>query len=891
VSRFKRGAGPAGWRAQVFAVTLSARHIRVLCAGGAAALAALACVLVVGLWRLHDDALAASRARSQAAVRGAERMTAGMLDKVDLTLLEIAQRHREAPPRSAATSNALQARLTERHAMLDLPLSLSIFDVQGDQRMDAGGDAKPVNIADREYFKAHRANSAGGLSIDGPLPARRTGKPILILARRLEGPQGQFEGVVVACLPVEIFERGFADAMVGRHGAVVLVRMDSTVIARVPAPPGIAGRRLYDGDTFSRFVSQERSGTMETPSPVDGRMKVLSYQRVHKYPLVATAVVDREEALAAWTLTTWLAGGAAFAALGGVLALLGMFGWRVARDELEAVALRMRASELERDVAAGSNALQSARVRADTIGTAHQRLLASLGHALRVPLSSIRGTSGVLAHTSLDARQRACVQTIDASAQSLAALADDLLDLARCEAGTLQPEVAPVALWWLIDDLLHEFEPRAAAKGLFLASEIDANLAPAAQTDALRLRQVLAKLVDNAIRFTPRGTVLLSVRATAAAAGQVGLRIEVQDSGAGFAEAKQSELFDGVERDDAALPRQGNGAASLSLALCRRLVELLGGRIGVASRLGAGATFWIEMALPEALLRDCAPHAALATLAARRVLLLSGSGVRATRLQRWLYAAGMRVSTVASGSALFDALEPTGGGPYEIVVVDEGEVTADGAQLASNLLQRTAADATCSVLWLAGENDEGSADVPPRWLRRPARVQRDEFHQALRLLIGRREAPAEPGLVERKAGRPVDAPLRILFAEDNAINTTFTVALLRMYGYEVDHAENGRTALALARERSYDVFLFDMHMPGLDGAETLAEIRKDEQAQGLNRRAPAIVVTADAMMGARARLLAAGFDDYLSKPFRAEELKTMIDRWTHGRSTSAPAAC
>ncbi|HTT11666.1 MAG TPA: response regulator [Burkholderiaceae bacterium] len=872
-------------------MALTARRIRLLCAGGAVALGALACLLALGVSRLHGDELAASRARSQDAARGAERMTAGVLDKVDLTLLELAQRYREAPPRTPAAHAALQARLTERHAMLDLPLSLSIFDAQGDQRMDAGGEPKPVSIADREYFDAHRRNSAGGLSIDGPLPARRNGKPLLILSRRLEGPQGQFEGVVVACLPLEIFERGFADAWVGLHGAMVLVRMDSTVVVRVPGPPGIAGRRLYDADAFARFVAQDRSGTMETASPVDGRMKILSFERVHGYPLVVTAVVDRDEALAAWTRATWLAGGAAVAALAGSLALLGMFGWRVGRDEREAAALRDRASELERSVAAGSSALNTARTQADTIRSAHRRLLASLGHALRVPLSSIRGTSGVLAHTSLDARQRACVQTIDASAQSLAVLADDLLDLARCEAGTLQPEVAPVALWWLVDDLLQEFEPKAAAKGLFLASDIDPDLPPAARTDPMRLRQVLAKLLDNAIRFTPRGTVLFSVRATAAAEGQVGLRVEVQDSGAGFGEAKQSELFDGLERDDAALPRQGNGAASLSLALCRRLVELLGGRIGVSSRVGAGATFWIEIALPAAQLRDCASHAALAPLTARCVLLLSGTGARAARLQRWLHAAGTHVSTVTAGSALFEALDPTGAGPYDIVVVDEGEVTADGVQLASNLLQRTAGDTRCCVLWLAGEHDEGASELPARWLRRPARIQRDEFHQALRLLIARREVQAGVAPDDRAAGRAADTPLRILFAEDNAINTTFTVALLRMYGYEVEHAENGRAALALARERAYGIFLFDMHMPGLDGAETLAEIRKDEQAHGLNRRTPAIVVTADAMMGARARLLAAGFDDYLSKPFRAEELKTMIDRWTHGRSTSAPAAC
>src|SRR5262249_10045194 len=152
---------------------------------------------------------------------------------------------------------------------------------------------------------------------------------------------------------------------------------------------------------------------------------------------------------------------------------------------------------------------------------------------------------------------------------------------ARCEAGTLQADVAPVALWWLIDDLLNEFEPRAASKGLFLANEIDPELAPAARTDATRVRQVVAKLLDNAIRFTPRGSVLLRVRATPAPAGQVGIRIEVQDSGTGVAEARQSGLFDVFERDETVVPRHGSSGTGLGLALCRRLVELLGGRIGV----------------------------------------------------------------------------------------------------------------------------------------------------------------------------------------------------------------------------------------------------------------------------------------------------------------------
>lgn len=869
-------------------MALTAGRVRALCVLAAIALGALAVVLAYNAWRLHGEELAAARTRSQESVRGAERLAAGMLDKIDLTLLELAQRYRETPPRSAATTAALQARLSERHAMLDLPLSLSIFDAQGSERMDAGGDPKPVNIADRDYFHAHRGSSAQGLSIDGPMAARRSGKPILILSRRLEGPQGQFEGVVVACLPLEVFERGFAEASVGRFGAILLMSMDSTVVARVPVPHDLAGKRLFDAQSFRRLVTQERSGTIETLSPVDGRTKIVSYQRVHKYPLIATVALDREEALVTWTGTTWLAAGSAAAALAAAFAVLGLSGWRAGRHEQETAGLRQRAAELERIAAAGSGALQEARARLDTMGSAYQRLLANLAHALRVPLSSIRGTSGVLADSALDARQRACVQTIDASAQTLATLTDDLLDLARCEAGTLKPEEAPVALWCLIDDLLNEFEPKAAAKGLFLASEVDQDLAPAASTDAARLRQVIAKLLDNAIRFTPRGSVLLRVRNLAAGAGLCGLRFEVQDGGAGIAEAKQSGLFDDFARDDAALVRQGGSAAGLGLALCRRLVELLGGRIGVSSRLGAGATFWIELTPPAANLRDCALHARLAPLAGRRALLLTGGGARGMRLQRWLQAAGMRVWTVASGG-VFDVLEPGGADPFDVVVVDEWETGQGAAPLATTLAQRSTAVATCGVLWLEAEKRHGAAgELPAGWVRRSARIVRDEFHHALRELVAREVRPVE-GRQEavRAAGAP---PLRILLAEDNAINTTFTVALLRMYGYEVDHAEDGRSAFALASERGYNVLLFDMHMPGLDGAEALAAIRNDTQAQALNGRTPAIVVTADAMMGARARLLAAGFDDYLSKPFRAEELKAMIDRWTQGRPASTSAA-
>jgi signal transduction histidine kinase/CheY-like chemotaxis protein len=874
-------------------MALTAARLRWLCVSGAAALALLATLLAVDAWRLHADELSAGRARSQEAVRSAERLVSGVFDKVDLALLDLAQRYRESPPRSASASAALQARLAERHAMLDLPLSLSIFDAQGEQRMDAGGDAKPVSIHDRDYFNGHRENSASGLSIDGPLPARRSSKRILILSRRLEGAQGQFEGVVVACIPLEVIERGFADAQVGQRGAIVLVRTDATVVARVPAAHGPA---LQDPQGFTSLVTADRSGTLEAPSPGDGRMKILSYQRVHKYPLVATAVIDRGEALEAWTRSTWLASAAAALALAGALALLTLAGWGGARAEKEAATLRRRATELERSVGAGSSALQEARTRVDAIGSAHQRLLANLGHALRAPLASIRGTSGVLANTGLDARQRACVQTIEASAQTLVMVADDLLDLARCESGTLALDVTPVALWWLIDDLLGEFEPKAAAKGLFLASEVDPELAVAVRVDAARLRQVMAKLLDNAIRFTPRGSVLLRVTARSAEAGQSGMRIEVQDSGVGVAEARQSGLFDSFEQEESALARQGSGAG-LSLALCRRLVELLGGRIGVSSRLGTGATFWIDLAPPTAHLRECPQQAAFAALAARRALLFSGDGARANRLQRWMHAAGMRVATVASSEALADALEPDALGPdahegrteaYDVVVIDVWDRSAP--PLSAELLQR-AARAAQGVLWLEGDVGAPVEELPARWLRRPARVQRDDFHTALRVLISRGDRPPTvPG--NKTAERtPVEAPLRILFAEDNAINTTFTVALLRMYGFEVDHAADGRAAFALASERAYSVLLFDMHMPGLNGAEALAAIRNDARAQSLNGRTPAIVVTADAMVGVRARLLAAGFDDYLSKPFRAEELKTMIDRWTHGRSTSAPAAC
>jgi signal transduction histidine kinase/CheY-like chemotaxis protein len=849
-----------------------------------AALAVLAGLLVAGLWKLHEAELADGLARSREIAHGGERFVAGVVDKVDLALLDLAQRYQESPANSPAGKAALQERLTERHALLDLPLSLALFDAQGAQKMDAGGEPKPLSVADREYFHTHGANSAAGLTIEGPVLARNGAKTIVIMARRLSGPQGQFEGVVVACVPVEFFERGFAPSMRGARSSIWLLRMDSTVVARAPALPSLSGRRLYDPAVFTRQVSSERAGTMEMPSPVDGRLKLVSYQRVHKYPLVLAAVLDREEMLGGWTRAARLAGGAALAAILLAAALL-VLAWRRAGREADTFArLRTRNVELERAIDERARVSREASARAEDAAAAQLRLFASLGHALRAPLSQVGGTCAVLADTALDARQRACVQTIDASSRTLARLTDDLLDMARCESGTLQLESAPVALWWLFDDLVAEFEARCAAKGVLPAVEIDPELPPAALADAARLRQVFSRLLDNAVDATPRGSVALRVRVTGSDPQKVGLRVEVRDSGPGFAPAETIGLFDGFRPDrHGSIPER----AGLGLALCRRLVELHGGRIGVASRLGAGATVWIELMLPAARCTDCAQCAPVAPLAGRGGLLLTGGGARGATLERWLHAAAMRVWTVASSGALFDALELSGTDPYDVVVLDRWHAGVEN--VAMPLLQRVPAGAAPAVL-LLDDGAQTGATLPARAARLPSDADRTTFHAALCRLVRCGPPTLEPR-PQADPDAPVPArPVRILLAEDNVINTTFTVALLRMYGYEVDHAEDGDRALALARERPYDVLLFDAYMPVLDGAGALAAIRADPQAQRLNGATPAIVVTADAMQGARGRLLSQGFDDYLSKPFLAEDLKALIDRWCSGRSTSSQAA-
>jgi Histidine kinase sensor domain len=333
-------------------MALNERRLRWLGAAGAVTLIVLVCVLGVGIWRLHGEQLEAGRERSRAAARSAERMVAGVADKIDLALLDLAQRYREASPHSTAAQAALQARLAERHAMLDLPLSLSIFDAQGDERMDAGGDPKPVSIADRQYFSAHRSNRASGLLIDGPLPARRSARPIVIFSRRLEDPQGLFAGVVVACLPAEVFERALAEAPLGAHGALVLLRGDSTVLAQVPPAASAQGtQEAFDAHLLARQVTRDRSGTLASRATLDGRIKLLSYQRVHKYPLIVAALLDRDAALAPWWHTAWSAGGAVAAAAGAGLALFGLFarsGRRPATEREEIAGLRRRTQELGR---------------------------------------------------------------------------------------------------------------------------------------------------------------------------------------------------------------------------------------------------------------------------------------------------------------------------------------------------------------------------------------------------------------------------------------------------------------------------------------------------------------------------------------------------------------
>jgi len=516
---------------------------------------------------------------------------------------------------------------------------------------------------------------------------------------------------------------------------------------------------------------------------------------------------------------------------------------------------------------------REAEFRAQAASRAKSEFVACMSHELRTPMNGVLGIAKLLSDMDISPSAQNYVDMINQSAISLLTVVDDVLDFSKVEAGQLTTETLAFNLHDCLAGAMKMLAIRAAAKNVDFRCHIHPEVPQHLLGDAARIRQVIVNLAGNAIKFTKQGHVGLTVKLLNPGSDQTELQFTVEDTGIGIPADQLATIFQAFKQADSSTTRN-YGGTGLGLAISSSLVELMGGRIWVDSTPGVGSSFHFALPLlvDGSATEDAEPFPA--KLTSGRALVVDADAERAESYTKML--AGWGIQAVHAASAAQAHAELTSGAGYRMIFIEATLPTIDGYALASRIAAQPSPAPAPMVVMITPPDQPASAAACEQ-LQINATVTRPVLpHEMRRAILSTIESA--PQSDDAKSSQNSNRQLKVLLAEDGIVNQQVAIGLLKLGGHSVVVAEDGIQAVAAYAQEPFDLVLMDLHMPGMDGLEATAAIRRHEATTG--RRTPIIAMTAAALVEDRGRCLEAGMDNYLSKPVDIDQFNNMLRNYT-----------